>query len=133
MKTKSGTNKIKLRELNKNAVRADVLGIFSLLLSAKASAQRYCADSFCEQILDGCLSDLRARYVFSSENLGDSFWRELSLAALLRLLEYIRGEVTDRLSDKELAKRIEECRAHLMQCNDFSIKELYAADLITTH
>jgi hypothetical protein len=40
-------------------------------------------------------------------------WKETTVGALLRLLEYVHGEVSERLQDWRLAEQIETCIEHL--------------------
>jgi hypothetical protein len=133
MGTESG-HQAQLKSTNSSDTRADVLGVLYLLLSAKASIQNFCSDEVCGKILDRCISDLGKRYVLSASDISSrTFWADLSLAALLRLLEYIRGEVTESLSDAASAELVGQCIAHLMECNRVPAKHLYAPGLITAH
>ena len=40
-------------------------------------------------------------------------WKETSVGALLRLLEYVHGEVSERLQDWRCAEQLETCIEHL--------------------
>ena len=82
-----------------------------MLLSAKASLLRHGAGAECLRKMEDCVSSFRLQHNVSDgeANEGIMWEEETSIPALLRLLEYAHGELTDTLHDRR-------CAEHLMLC-----------------
>ena len=88
-------------------------GVLFLLLSARASLLRHGVDDECLRIMEECVASFRARHDLTHENTNAGIlWKETSVSALLRLLEYAHGEVSERLQDWRSAEQLETCIDH---------------------
>jgi hypothetical protein len=117
-----------------NAARADALGVLLLLLSAKESIAKYCDDEVCDRILDECIAELQARHVLSAADMNDNITCQASsFEALLRILDYLKVEVTERFHDPVSGDRLGKCIAHLMTNFELSPERLYAREAFATH
>ena len=96
-----------LSELQSNAK-----GVLFLLLSARASLLRHGADDECLRTMEECVASFRMQHDLTNENT-NVVWKETSVGALLRLLEYVHGEVSERLQDWRCAEQLETCIEHL--------------------
>ena len=97
-----------LSELQSNAK-----GVLFLLLSARASLPRHGADDECLRTMEECVASFRMQHDLTHENIPGIVWKETSVGALLRLLEYVHGEVSERLQNWRCAEQIETCIEHL--------------------
>jgi hypothetical protein len=115
-----------------DAVRADVLGVLSLLLAARASIREYCGDGVCDRFVDECIAELQARHVLSAPDLDVCILdHRSSFDALLRMLDYLKAEITERLDDTVSGERLGKCIAHLMTSRKLSPERLYASGILT--
>jgi len=104
----------------------EVAGIVFLLHSARAAAQRYCDDQVCESILESCAVRLKATFAFSdSDCSGDIRLTPPSFAALLRMLEYLRVEISTVLKDQTLSNELAKCAAHLAASRQLSLETIW--------
>jgi hypothetical protein len=98
-----------LSELQGNAK-----GVLFLLLSARASLLRHGADDECSRTMEECVASFCMQHDLTHENTNAGIvWKETSVGALLRLLEYVHGEVSERLQDWRCAEQLETCIEHL--------------------
>lgn len=117
-----------------NAARADALGVLLLLLSARESIKKYCNDEVCEQILDECIVKLQTSHVLSTADLHNCIvCQASSFEALLRILDYLKVEVTERFRDPASGNSLGKCIAHLMTNFKLSPERLYASEAFATH
>jgi queuine/archaeosine tRNA-ribosyltransferase len=90
--------------------QSDVRGILLLLMSVRTSLERHKADNACLRIMDDCIAAFQTRYKIGEREMREAIvWEETSLEALVRLLEYLHGEVNDRLRDRQCAERLQTC------------------------
>lgn len=91
-------------------------GVLFMLLSAKASLVRHGAGEECLRTMEDCVSSFRLQHNVSDGEANEGImWEETSIPALLRLLEYAHGEVTDTLRDRRCAEHLELCIEHLKE------------------
>jgi hypothetical protein len=89
---------------------SDVRGILLLLMSVRTSLGRHKADNVCLRIMDDCIASFQARYKLGDREMREAIvWEETSLEALVRLLEYLHGEISDRLRDRQCAEQLKTC------------------------
>jgi len=86
-----------LSELQSNA--KDVL---FLLLSARVSLLRHGADDECLRAMEECVASFRMQHDLTHENTNPGI-----------VLEYVHGEVSERLQGWRCAEQIETCIEHL--------------------
>ncbi|MGC2220192.1 MAG: hypothetical protein WA645_21375, partial [Pseudolabrys sp.] len=68
--------------------------------SARASLLRHGADDECLMTMEECVASFRKQHDLTNENTNAGIpWKETSVGARLRLLEYVHGEVSERLQD----------------------------------
>ena len=102
-----------LSELQSNAK-----GVLFLLLSARASLLRHGADDECLRTMEQCVAWFRMQHDLTHENTNAGIlWKETSVGALLRLLEYVHGEVSATLQDRRCAEQLELCIGHVKRAN----------------
>jgi len=97
-----------------SGLRADLFGILLLLTSAKLSIQTHGVGVGCIDNLRRCIGGIRHRYdlencEFDDATVGD----KVRVDGIVRLLEYVQGEVRDKLSDENSAREIKVCIDHL--------------------
>ena len=64
--------------------------------------------------MEECVASFRMQHDLTHENTNPGIvWKETTVGALLRLLEYVHGEVSERLQDWRCAEQIETCIEHL--------------------
>jgi hypothetical protein len=98
-----------LSELQSNAK-----GVLFLLLSARVSLLQHGADDECLRAMEECVASFRMQHDLTHENTNAGIvWKETSVGALLRLLEYVHREVSERLQDWHCAEQLETCIEHL--------------------
>jgi len=96
--------------------QANVKGIFLLLLSCRSSLLRHRADDVCAKIIDECIATFQARHNLSDHDSSEAIvWEETSVVALVRLLEYLCGELSEQLGDQDCADRLKLCIEYLTQ------------------
>ncbi len=97
-------------------LESNAKGVFFLLLSARASLRRLCADDVCLGIIDDCISSFQQQYNLTDEETSEGIvWAETSVGALLRLLEYLHGEIGERLNNRRCAQQLQYCIDHLTE------------------
>jgi hypothetical protein len=90
--------------------QSDIRGILLLLMSVRTSLGRHQADKVCLRIMDECIAAFQTRYKLGEREMREAIvWEETSLEALVRLLEYLHGEVNERLRDRQCADRLKTC------------------------
>jgi len=91
---------------------ADVFGILLLLMSAKLSLETHgvgCIDN-----LRRCIGGIQKRYDLQNCDFDDgTVCNKLRVDGIVRLLEYVQGEVRDQLNDEKSAYEIKICIDHL--------------------
>lgn len=111
---------------NSGTLRADILGLLQLLLSARISLEQHCTDQSCTRMISNCISEFRKRYEISDADFSEGLmWAEPSAPALMRLLVYAQAEATDTLNDVRCAEALEKCIASLMKVYELSPRHLY--------
>jgi hypothetical protein len=96
--------------------QSNVKGVLFLLLSARASLLRHGADGACLRTMEDCVALFRRQHNLTGEETNRGIlWEETSASALLRLLEYLHGEVSETLQDWRCAKQLELCIEHLLR------------------
>jgi hypothetical protein len=91
-------------------LRSNAKGVLFLLLSARASLLRHGADDECRTTMEECVASFRARHKLTHEDTNPgTLWKETGVGALLWLLEYAHGEVSERLQDLRCAEQLETC------------------------
>jgi environmental stress-induced protein Ves len=97
-----------------NELQSNTKGVLFLLLSARASLLRHGADDACLRTMEDCVASFRMQHDLTHENTNAGIvWKEASVGALLRLLEYVHREVSERLQDWHCAEQLETCIEHL--------------------
>ncbi len=97
---------------------SNVQGVLFLLLSARASLLRHGADDVCLRTMEDCVSSFRMQHNLTDEDENEGIlWEETSIGALLRLLEYLHGEVNDSLRDRRCAEQLRLCIEHLKEAS----------------
>ena len=97
-----------------NELQSNTKGVLFLLLSARASLLRHGADDACLRTMEDCVASFRMQHDLTHENTNAGMvWKEASVGALLRLLEYVHREVSERLQDWHCAEQLETCIEHL--------------------
>ena len=87
-----------------------------MLLSAKASLLRHGAGAECLRTMEDCVSSFRLQHNVSDGEANEGImWEETSIPALLRLIEYAHGEVSDTLRDRRCAEHLKLCIEHLKE------------------
>ena len=61
--------------------------------------------------MEECVASFRVQHDLPHE--AGIVWKETTVSALLRLLEYVHGEVSERLQGWRCAEQIETCIEHL--------------------
>jgi hypothetical protein len=98
----------------KSDSREDVIAILGLLYSVSAALQMHRIDQVCRKSLASCANGIRMKHAVSGADFQEYvFCREPSFAALLRMLEYLRGEITATLNDQALGEQLAGCIALL--------------------
>lgn len=101
-----------------NERQSSAQGVLFMLLSARASLLRHGAGEECLRTMDDCLSSFRLQHNVSDGEANEGIlWEETSIPALLRLLEYAHGEVTDTLSDRRCAEHLRLCIDRLKEAS----------------
>jgi hypothetical protein len=68
--------------------------------------------------MEDCVSSFRVQHNLTDEDANEGIlWEETSVEALLRLLEYLQGEVNDTLRDRRCAERLKLCIDHLKEAS----------------
>ena len=81
-----------------------------MLISARLSLQARAVESACIETLGRCIHGIQKEYNISESDLDEGLvWRETSFAGTLRLLEYVAGEVRERLNNPTTADEIALC------------------------
>jgi hypothetical protein len=94
----------------------DAIGMLVLLYSARAALQELCIAPDCEKILDFCIIQIKSTYVVSvPDPRYDGGWTALSVEGLLRMLEYLRMEISRVLVDEDLSDGLARCIASLRE------------------
>ena len=97
-----------------NELQSNTKGVLFLLLSARASLLRHGADDACLRTMEDCVASFRMQHSLTDEDTKEGIlWKETSVGALLRLLEYVHGEVSESLQDRRCAEQLELCIEHL--------------------
>ena len=95
-------------------LQSNAKGVLFLLLSARASLLRRGADAACLRTVEDCVASFRMQHDLTDENTNAGIvWKETSVGALLRLLEYVHREVSESLQDRRCAEQLESCIEHL--------------------
>lgn len=93
---------------------ADVFGILLLLMSAKFALERHGVSVDCIDNLRQCVDGIRKRYDLQNCEFDDGIVRnKVRVDGIVRLLEYVRAEVRDKLKDEKSAHEIRACIDHL--------------------
>lgn len=93
-----------------SALHSEVCAILLLLMSADASLEAHSADDDCINILKTCISRIQKRYPLADRELDEGIiWSEASIGAILRLLDYVKGEIWDKLSDSQCVEDLVVC------------------------
>jgi hypothetical protein len=102
-------------KVNRPAVaRSDVSGLLALLISAKLSLEKRSGANPCIGYLEACVTRLRRNYNLTDWGVDErAIQNKVSIDALLRLLEYVRAEVQDKLDEKQCVRELGFCIAHL--------------------
>ena len=99
-----------------NELQSNAKGVLFLLLSARASLLRHGADDACLRTMEDCVASFRMQHSLTDEDTKEGIlWEETSVGALLRLLEYVHGEVSESLQDRRCAEQLELCIEHLKE------------------
>jgi len=101
--------------------QSDVKGVSFLLLSIQASLQQLGADKLCSTIMEECVASFQKRHNLTDGDLPERIvWKESSLEALLRLLDYLRAEVKEQLNDQACAQQLSLCVDQLTKSHQLS-------------
>jgi hypothetical protein len=99
-----------------DSIESNVRAILFQLLSAKVSLLRLYPDEICLGIMDDCIASFRAQHNLADRESSEGIvWEETSVEALLRLLEYLHGEINESLQDRPSAKQLRLCIDRLAQ------------------
>ena len=95
---------------NSGGLRSEACAILLLLMSAEASLQEQVGDDGCITILRTCIARIQQQYqVADCEVSSGIVWSESSLDAILRLLDYVKAEIQDKLNDLQSAEDLDLC------------------------
>jgi hypothetical protein len=99
-----------------DSIESNVRAIFFQLLSARVSLLRLYPEDICLGILDDCIASFKAQHNLIEKEASEGvLWEETSMEALLRLLEYLYGEINERVNDRPSAKQLRLCIDRLAQ------------------
>ena len=99
-----------------NELESNAKGVLLLLLSARASLLRHGANEACLKTMEDCIASFRMQHNLTGEDANEGIlWEETSVGALLRLLEYVHGEVSESLQDGRCAEQLELCIEHVKE------------------
>jgi hypothetical protein len=114
MDTMLRSRRIEARTPDSDGLLADVSGILLLLISAKLSLETHGVGVCCIDNLRRCIGGIQKRYNLQNcEFDDDTVWNEARVDGIVRLLEYVQGEVRDKLNDEKSAYEIKICIDHL--------------------
>lgn len=93
-----------------NDLLADVSGILLLLSSAKRALQTHAAEPACIDRLTTCICRIGTQYNLTDRDFNEGpTSKETSMDGILRLLEYVEGEVREDLHDCATADELRHC------------------------
>ena len=109
-------------------------GVVMLLGAARDCATESCDDGLCVALIDQCISHLTVKYGLPENELdGHQGSAESSIGALVRLLRYVREELTDILCDERGGNLINQCIDHLLQAHVSDEQRTHDGDLQLVH
>ena len=115
-----------------SARQTDATGILFLLLSARASLLRHCADGVCLSTMEDCISSFCTRHDLTEDDENEGIvWEETSIGALLGLLDYLHTEVSESLRDRRCAAQLKLCIERLGRVRPQP--SIFAADETIAH
>ena len=115
MDTVLRSRRIEARTPGSDGLLADVSGILLLLTSAKRSLETYDVSVGCIENLRRCIAGIQKRYDLQNCEFEDNtVWNRARFDGIVRLLEYVQGEVRDKLNDEKSAHEIKICIDHLI-------------------
>ena len=95
---------------NANSGKIEARAILLLLMSAEASLQAHVCDADCINILKSCISRIQKQYSLTDRDVSEGIvWREASIGAILRLLDYVTWEVQEKLGDLQSVQELGLC------------------------
>jgi hypothetical protein len=93
---------------------ADVFGILLLLTSAKLSLETHGVGVGCIDNLRRCIGGIQKRHDLQNCGFDDvKVCDKVRVDGIVRLLEYVQGEVREKLNDEKSAHEIEICIGYL--------------------
>jgi hypothetical protein len=99
-------------------LRAEAHGVLVLLNSARISLEAHAVEDSCVATLMTCITRLQDQYDVSDGEVGAGIvWRQASVNAILRLLDYVKGEILDKLNDEQCVDEISMCIDYLLMTN----------------
>lgn len=109
------------RSIESGELLSDVSGILLLLMSAKLSLEAHVSSGNYVDNLGRLICGIQRQYDLSDRDLrAEIVWKESSFDGTLRLLEYVAGEVRDRLNDREMAAELQLCVDRLTKARALS-------------
>jgi hypothetical protein len=122
------SRRIEARTADSDGLLADVSGILLLLTSAKRSLETYDVSVGCIEKLRRCIAGIQMRYDLQNcEFDDDTVWNRARVDGIVRLLEYVQGEVRDKLNDEKSAHEIKICIDHLTSLQPMPRKRWWEA------
>lgn len=110
MSTNLGGARVAKGSSDSDELLSDVSGILLLLMSAKFSLETHAAESTYIDSLRRCICGIQKQFNLTEHDLNEGIvWREASIDGTLRLLEYVQGEVRERLNDLQTAEELQLC------------------------
>lgn len=103
-------------QIEPNLKRRSANGVAVILDAIQPNIIAYCDDDVCAVLIDECVAHLRSRYRVSAPTFSaDTEVKTASLAALVRLLLYVRTELIDELGEIRCANLLQACIDHILK------------------
>jgi len=107
---------------------ADLSGILRLLMSAKLSLETHGVGVGCIDNLRRCIGGIQQRHDMQNCEFDDgTVCDKVRVDGIVRLLEYVQGEVRDKLNDEKTAHEIKICIDHLTSLQPIPRKRWWKA------
>jgi hypothetical protein len=110
MSTNLGGVRDAKQSMDSDELISNLSGILLLLMSAKFSLKMHVAGRVCVDIVEKCISTIQQQYNLPECYLCETVEAtEASLDGTFRLLEYLTGELRDRLNERQMAAELQVC------------------------
>ena len=92
-------------------LQEDMIGVANLLFAAMSSMRTHCADSVCVAYVNECIAHIVKRYRIPQPKGNDS--ATVGWAAALRMLDYARTEMLQKMVDADCIDLMDVCIGRL--------------------